>query len=83
MKVFLLIEQIKVNAEGRYVASQNKVKHTVGGLLKPDGSLTVDDRVYRAGYIMFQNYLLCFLHCSNFVPISFATPQSLFSYICY
>ena len=26
------------------MASQTKVKHAVGGLLKPDGSVTVDDR---------------------------------------
>jgi len=40
-----LVNGIKVNPKRfwKYVASQAKVKHTVGGLLKSDGSLTVDD----------------------------------------
>ena len=41
-----LVNGIKVNPKRfwRYVASQTKVKQAVGRLLKPDGSLTVDDR---------------------------------------
>ena len=41
-----LVNRIKVNPKRfwRYVASQTKVKHHVSGVLKPDGSLTVDDK---------------------------------------
>ena len=41
-----LVNGIKVNPKRfwRYVASQTKVKHHVSGVLKPDGSLTVDDK---------------------------------------
>ena len=41
-----LVNGIKVNPKRfwRYVASQTKVKHHVSGVLKPNGSLTVDDK---------------------------------------
>ena len=40
-----LIKGIKVNPKRfwKYVSSQSKVRHPVGGLLKSDGSLTADD----------------------------------------
>ena len=40
-----LVNGIKVNPKRfwKYVASQTKVKHTIGGLLKSDSSMTADD----------------------------------------
>ena len=45
MKIILSKVAIKVNSKRfwKYVASQSKVKQAVGGLMKPDGSQTVDD----------------------------------------
>ena len=56
-----LVKGIKVNPKRfwKYVASQSKVKHAVGGLLKPDGSQTVDD-CDTANTL--NDFLLVFLH---------------------
>ena len=46
----------------KYVVSQSKVKHAVGGLLKPDGSQTVDD-CDTANTL--NNFLVVFSHMRN------------------
>ena len=59
-----LVKGIKVNPKQfwKYVASQSKVKYAVGGLLKPDGSQTVDD-CDTANTL--NNFLVVFSHMRN------------------